>query len=123
MEHSTRLSLILATDGAETFSLLRFTVEPAAGIIGGYTQSIGGCVEPCRPTPWVNSAGYLGFLGWIDATYPDERALLMDDNIAYSIFAPGRDIDGDLVFGAFPRLTPDANDLWIVRVAEWVETH
>jgi len=116
------LTLTISTDGPDAFSELRVNPAPGVGVVGGYTRSIGGCPNPCRPTPWVQAAGYLEFLAWIDVMYPAERTLLMDDNVAYPIWAPGTDVDGNLVIGAFPRFTPEANALWIERVAEWTAT-
>jgi len=115
------LTLTISTDGPDAFSVLRVNPAPEFGVVGGFTESIGGCVEPCRPTPWVQAAGYLEFLAWIDEVYPDERALLMDDNIAYPIVT-GPD-EGTVVIGAFPRFTPEANALWVERIAEWTATN
>lgn len=106
-------------DADDRLTFLNLTPNPPAGLIGGYTGGPpGSCRQPCSPNPWVTAAGYTEFLAWLDATYPDERAVLMDDNLAY--VTRENPTEEDFVYGSYPRF--EARDLWTQRVDEWLES-
>lgn len=107
------LRLDIAADG-QGLSLLELVPTLPRGVVGGHQNGL--CRQPCKPTPWVTSSGYLALLDWLDATHPEDRAALMDDTPAY----PDPAGDG-MVRGAFPDMSHDTAELWDTRVAEWLD--